>query len=217
VKQAEAPEAVRTLLQSSLPSSDTEAMLNSMSSFIEILLKHASRWDLLSASQRNPESIWSHIYDSLQLLALPSIRESRLSVDVGSGGGLPGIPLAIALPAATVWLVERSSAKAEFLELARTLIPVPNVEVHGLELKSLSRNLDSSALIISRATVQPENWPLLMRKSRLNRPWIIFSTEKNREAWESAAKQCDMMLKATHNYSLAGTTPVRSLLEFHPA
>ena len=77
-----------------------------------------------------PKPIWSrrrrfrhlwtrHISDSLQLLALaPS---ARIWVDLGSGGGFPGVVLACALaetPGAMVHLVERNAKKAAFLREA---------------------------------------------------------------------------------------------------
>lgn len=56
-----------------------------------------------------------HVIDSLS--ALPLLREQRVErlVDIGSGGGFPGIPLAAALPARAL-LVESIAKKARFLE-----------------------------------------------------------------------------------------------------
>jgi 16S rRNA (guanine527-N7)-methyltransferase len=59
-----------------------------------------------------------HLLDSLT--AVPVLREigAERMVDLGSGGGLPGIPLAVALPASRVLLVESIGKKARFLETA---------------------------------------------------------------------------------------------------
>ena len=60
-----------------------------------------------------------HLLDSLALA--PLVRGQRLA-DVGSGGGLPGIPLAIVRPAWSVTLIEPRAKRALFLEhVARTL------------------------------------------------------------------------------------------------
>jgi len=49
--------------------------------------------------------------------------------DLGSGAGLPGIPLALALPDASVDLIDRMTRRARFLEDILPLVPVPNVRV----------------------------------------------------------------------------------------
>ncbi|NNF44181.1 MAG: 16S rRNA (guanine(527)-N(7))-methyltransferase RsmG [Phycisphaerales bacterium] len=57
-----------------------------------------------------------HIIDSLSLLPIIVATGAERVVDVGSGGGLPGIPLAIACPALEVTLLEATGKKATFLE-----------------------------------------------------------------------------------------------------
>ena len=60
----------------------------------------------------------AHVLDSLT--AVPLLRAMGIDafVDIGSGGGLPGLPLAIALPARRALLVESTGKKARFLETA---------------------------------------------------------------------------------------------------
>ena len=210
VKHSDLRPSILEYLDSLALGQRAEEAVSRLESFAEVLLKQASRRNLVSASQRNPEAVWSHILDSLQSLSLPSIRTAPILIDAGSGAGLPGIPLALARPDATVWLVERSSAKAEFLELARALVPVMNIEVQSKELKALS----SAAPVLARALVQPEAWPALVRGSRLTGSWIVYSTENNRKDWERAAKECDFAIKSAHEYNLPGKSAIRTILEF---
>jgi 16S rRNA (guanine527-N7)-methyltransferase len=68
---------------------------------------------------RDPELMArEHVLDSLA--AVPLLRRARVSefVDLGSGGGYPGLPLAIALPARRALLIESIGKKARFLEVA---------------------------------------------------------------------------------------------------
>jgi 16S rRNA (guanine527-N7)-methyltransferase len=68
---------------------------------------------------RAPETIArEHVLDSLT--ALPLLRRAGIVefVDLGSGGGYPGLPLAIALPARRALLVESIGKKARFLDMA---------------------------------------------------------------------------------------------------
>lgn len=58
----------------------------------------------------------AHVADSLAAVALLRERGAGRFIDLGSGGGLPGIPIAAALPARAALLVEPISKKAAFLE-----------------------------------------------------------------------------------------------------
>ena len=57
-----------------------------------------------------------HVRDSLVALDVPQVREARVVVDIGSGAGFPGLPLAAALPDARVDLVESAVRKVRVIE-----------------------------------------------------------------------------------------------------
>lgn len=100
-------------------SRETEDRLDA---FVQLLLTWQARINLIAPS--TIRRLWTrHIADSLQLLALaPS---ARCWVDLGSGGGFPGLVLACAIaeqPGAVVHLVESNTRKAAFLrEVIRSL------------------------------------------------------------------------------------------------
>jgi len=72
-----------------------------------------------------------HLLDSLATLPHLDGDNPALSLaDVGSGAGLPGIPLALACPSWRVTLNDRSSKKAAFLRQAKLELALPNVDVH---------------------------------------------------------------------------------------
>ncbi|HJT50513.1 MAG TPA: 16S rRNA (guanine(527)-N(7))-methyltransferase RsmG, partial [Nitrosospira sp.] len=76
---------------------------------------------------RNPEAMLAlHVLDSLAVL--PHISGPRIA-DVGSGAGIPGIPLALARPEWHVTLFESNHKKAVFLQQARIELGLDNVEV----------------------------------------------------------------------------------------
>jgi len=80
---------------------------------------------------READEAWiRHIFDSLTLLPmLGECAPGASVVDVGSGGGTPGIPLAIAQSALAFTLVESTQKKAEFLRAAVGALDVKNVTV----------------------------------------------------------------------------------------
>lgn len=74
-------------------------------------------------------AVQAHVADSLDGLRIPEIRAANSIADLGTGAGLPGIPLAIALPAARVHLVESLSRKCAFLERALEASATANASV----------------------------------------------------------------------------------------
>lgn len=90
------------------------------------LLQKWNRVYNLTAIREAPAMITHHVLDSLAVL--PYI-EGTSVLDVGSGGGLPGIPLAIAAPALHVTLLESNHKKSAFLEQARIDLGLSNVDV----------------------------------------------------------------------------------------
>ncbi len=73
-----------------------------------------------------------HLADALVALELPFVREAGFIADLGAGAGVPGIPLAISLPAARISLVEGNGRKSEFMAQAVALLELGNAEVvHG--------------------------------------------------------------------------------------
>ncbi len=65
---------------------------------------------------RDPaRAVDDHLADALSALDLPCLRQAGHAVDIGSGAGVPGLPLAIARPEITFVLLESSSRKCAFL------------------------------------------------------------------------------------------------------
>lgn len=83
--------------------------------------------------------ISEHILDSLSCLKVNRLGEASSLVDVGTGGGLPGVPLAIARPALSVTLLESTEKKARFLEEVSTKLQLKNVKVLQVRAEDLGR------------------------------------------------------------------------------
>lgn len=76
---------------------------------------------------RDPEDMVTlHLLDSLAVL--PHITQGRL-LDVGSGAGLPGIPLAIVRPDLQVTVMDSNHKKASFMRQAKAVLAIANLEV----------------------------------------------------------------------------------------
>jgi 16S rRNA (guanine527-N7)-methyltransferase len=97
---------------------------------------------------REPEAMLvRHLLDSLAIL--PHVAGPRIA-DVGSGAGLPGIPLALARPEWRVTLVETNHKKTAFLQQARIELDLKNVEVMTERVENF-HPVDGFDIVISRA------------------------------------------------------------------
>jgi 16S rRNA (guanine527-N7)-methyltransferase len=98
---------------------------------------------------REPEQMVAlHVLDSLSLL--PHLGAAKRIIDVGTGPGFPGIPIAIARPEVHVTLLDSSHKKCAFLEQARTELRLANVAVVCDRVES-HRPDPGYDLVVSRA------------------------------------------------------------------
>jgi 16S rRNA (guanine527-N7)-methyltransferase len=116
------------------------------------LLDEAVRLGLLGPAERG-RLTGRHIDDSLAFVPYAAVLPGAIT-DVGSGAGLPGIPLALALPEREVRLLERSAGRARFLRRAvRTLGLEARVEVVEADVRRAP--LDTPG-VVARASLPPD-------------------------------------------------------------
>ncbi len=111
-----------------------EAVQAQLLAFRDLLLKWNKTYNLTAL--RDPDqAISHHLLDSLAIL--PHVSAGGL-LDVGSGGGLPGIPLAIARPGLPVRMVDTVQKKASFLQQAAIQLDLKNVAVDHARVEELT-------------------------------------------------------------------------------
>ena len=110
-----------------------EAAQLKLLAFRDLLLKWNRTYNLTAL--RDPQQVISHhLLDALAIL--PHVGAGPL-LDVGSGGGLPGIPLAIARPDLSVTLVDTVQKKATFLQQAAIELELKSVAVHHARVEEM--------------------------------------------------------------------------------
>lgn len=129
--------------------------LDCMARFCSLLVEHNKRVNLTAVV--DPEAVLRrHVVDSLALaLAVPTVvlDAPQAVVDVGTGGGVPGLILAIALPLWRLTLVDSVAKKARFASSAPSALGLRNVRVicDRVEAVGRSRLRDSFDLAVARA------------------------------------------------------------------
>ena len=144
------------------------------------------------------------IGDSLALLAVPQLheRQSGAWLDLGAGAGIPGIPLAIALPSIQITLLDAVSKKCAFLEAAVTasgLTGRANVVCARSELYAAAgaQGLEAHVVVLARAVAQLAVLvelaaPLLTTDGVLLASKTRTAVEEEGEAAALAAERCGL-------------------------
>jgi 16S rRNA (guanine527-N7)-methyltransferase len=158
--------------------------------FVALLLKWQQVINLIAPS--TVPTLWTrHIADSLQLLDLAPGAE--IWVDLGTGGGFPGLVIACALhgmAGRVVHLVESSTKKAAFLREAVAATEAPAL-VHAVRMEKFVESFAAKADIVTARAVSPlssllgQCWPLL-RQGTLG----LFPKGQDVEAELTEASKC---------------------------
>lgn len=102
-----------------------------------------------------PEIIAYHFADSLELGKAISITNQTI-IDVGSGGGFPGIPLKIVYPDCSMVLIEVVAKKREFLQHVITTLNLKNITIEEKDWRTFLRTTHHQAdLVCARASLAP--------------------------------------------------------------
>lgn len=134
-----------------------EAQISRLQKFLDLMLQANEKMNLTRITDRSAAEIL-HIADTLTLLPfLP--RNPHNLADVGSGGGVPGIVLAIVRPDAFIFLIESTKKKADFLQVASTELNLKNVTVDSRRVEEIGRsNLKESFDVAVARAVATMDW-----------------------------------------------------------
>lgn len=135
------------------------------------------RWNAihnLTSVARPGEVLSHHLLDSLAILPRIDVICGEKAVrvlDIGSGGGLPGIPLAIARPHWRATLVDKVEKKVAFLTQARVELGLANVECRHARAEALQA--DPFDLVVSRAFASLAEFVRVSQHLLADRGWWL--------------------------------------------
>ena len=177
--------------------------------FLDLLIKANTRFNLTRIVDREQAETF-HLDDALQLLPhLPTAAAGRFDLaDVGSGGGVPGVVLAVVRPSADVTLCESVGKKAAFLEDVAAELRLDNVTVFNGRAERMGR--DGQFDVVTARAVAPLvrllDWtrPLVRRGGTL----LAMKGPKIDEELEEArfVVRRQRATLTTHAYDLGGQT-----------
>ena len=124
--------------------------------FLEIVLEANKQTNLTSITDWE-EAVIKHLFDSLAILKTNWCKDRAIVLDIGSGAGFPGIPLAIAYPEKEIHLLESIKKKTEFLIAAKKHLELDNLVIHKERAEVLARKpeyREKYPLVIARAVAE---------------------------------------------------------------
>jgi 16S rRNA (guanine527-N7)-methyltransferase len=187
--------------------------LEKLGRYLALLLDANTRFNLTAITE--PNEAWTrHILDSLTLIAPLASLEARTVIDIGSGAGLPGLPLAIVMSDVRFTLVEATGKKARFLEqtiaqleLTNATVICERAEVIGQDHKVHREQYD---VVIARAVGKlPVLLELTVPLAKVGGHVLAMKGEKAAQEI-SEAKQALYLLHAQVSESI--TTPTGTIV-----
>ncbi len=162
----------------------------------------------LSAIRDPQDMLVKHLLDSLAVVPILKQASPTTLIDVGTGGGLPGIPLAIMFPQVAVSLLDSNEKKTRFLVQVKAQLGLENVRVLHTRVEDHSEQYEA---VISRAFTALDNFveltaPLLAE----NGTWWAMKSQ-NLPA-EMQALPLGLVVKKVHELQVPGLDAKRYLV-----
>lgn len=173
------------------------------------LLEKWNRTYNLTAVREASGIVALHLLDSLSILPFIDAGEGAL-LDVGSGGGLPGIPLAILRPQLSVTLTDSNSKKTAFQRQAAIELGLANVAVHTGRIEEW-RPAAKFPRVVSRAFAELADFVVLTRQ--LLAPggrWLAMKGVRPDD--EIARLPADVVVEAVHRLQVPDVDGERHLV-----
>ncbi len=184
----------------------TETQHQQLLGYLALLIKWNKAYNLTAV--RNPDEMVSrHLLDSLSVM---SFVENGRWLDVGSGGGMPGIPLAILFPESQVTCLDSNGKKTRFLTQVKLELKLNNLQVIHSRVEEYQPELAFNG-IVSRAFSSMENftnWTRHLGDSETR--WLAMKGVH--PADELVALPSDFRLDGEHALTVPGCQGQRHLL-----
>ena len=190
--------------------------------FVAVFQKENERTNLTAIKE--PAGIWRlHVCDSLALLPMIAESSARRLLDLGTGGGVPGLPLACARPELQVTLLDATRKKIEAVQRMAVALGLQNVTGcwgRAEELAHQPKLRETFDAVVARA-VAPLSMLLEYAAGFVRVGGVCWfhqtrmTVERDAAAAAKVAPVCGLVLHKEHSYRVPGDTQDRLMIEYH--
>ena len=172
-----------------------------LSSYLDLVVRWNKRINLVSRKDIN-RLLERHLFDSLSIERF--IKGDR-ALDIGSGGGFPGIPLAICRPDLHFTLLDRSARRVRFLQVVQAELGLQNVDCVCQNLPGSGSMNNTYDVAFARAVSDPSTiWRLSEQLLKNNGRLIFFlstrlvNSDRKRELQENRLEGISWQMREVH-------------------
>lgn len=193
----------------------TDEELAKFEKYKELLQEYNKKFNLTSITEDN-EIYLKHFYDSLCIMKAQELLNSSSLLDIGTGAGFPGIPVAIVNKDIRISLVESNKKKCEFLKVVKDSLNVQNVEIINTRAEDFAKiNREKFEVATSRAVANLSTL-LELEFPALSVGGVLIALKSNvqeeLENSKSILKELNGTIKNTIEYTLPYEESKRTLL-----
>ena len=152
---------------------EREAFLPAACQFLDLIVAWNAKLDL-TAAKTEEELVDLTFSDAAALAGAGHLERGGSWLDVGSGGGAPGLPVALLAPRAQVTLLEPMQKRVSFL---RTVVGTLRVPVQIVRGRCEQRAAQSTEVALSRATLPPGDWLREGARLATHEVWVLLARE----------------------------------------
>ena len=199
----------------------TEEQLQQFRLFYENLIKWNEVMNLTTITEES--DVYSkHFLDSLSIVGLldPQSFKNVSVIDIGTGAGFPGLPIAIAFPEAKVTLVDSLQKRVKFLEDTIRLLGLKNVSVYHARAEEFARNQSerekydiACSRAVARLNILSEYCIPFVKKGGY---FIAYKAERLKEEMEEGKRAVAILggrMDQVISFQLPGTDYNRTLVQ----
>ena len=187
--------------------------------FVDLLLRENQRVNLTAI--RSADEVWRlHVCESLALLPLLAKLPSRRLLDLGTGGGIPGIPLACVRDDLDVILLDATRKKLDAADRIVTELGLRNVHTlwgraetlaHGKEYRE-TFDVVTARAVAALPTLVEYAAGFVRLRGQCWFPKPPGSAAREAEDARRAARQCGLTHLRTHTFTLPGESDTRAVV-----
>lgn len=159
--------------------------------YLDLIIQENQKYNI-TAITSNQGIILDHFYDSLALQNFVEMDKVAAMADVGSGGGFPGIPLAILNDHITYHLVEVTLKKAQFLSMVAEALGLKNIVIHTDDWRTFLRTFHEPIdIFTARASLQlKELFRIFKPSSPYQQSLLVYWASKN---WVTSEQESEFL------------------------